>query len=530
MCAQSIQSTHSIDSSAALRRYFLPYQRAWILDDSPLRLAEKSVRIGWTFADAFKNVRKRLQHRRRDYLFTTKDHSTALEYVRTCHRFAEAYDFTRAILSRGVEDLRVPRFDSAGKDTGFTDEVKAGVIRFDNGSRILAFSSNPNALRAFGGDVGLDEFAFHSAPDQLWAAASGRVTWGYDLGVWSSSNGDQTLFHTFAREAQIQAQAQIQTQTTMQSGASSSASAGHWSYYRVTLLDAVNQGLVEAINRASGRQWTRDQFIEDCRSRARLPEIFEQEYMCNPRGGTLAIVSWEAMERCLRDTTLARLHLEAPQIAELFGAFTPSGQPARETRIQQYLAQGFAPLFGVDARWRVGFDVAASGEGDLAVIYIDSQEASSLTLRGLLTCRTEDWHFLKTALFTILKNLPGVMAAGDETGLGRQICWEAAKAFPGRFLPVNFRSAKSDMGFVLMDQLSAANKILPRTAPDIAADFFALRKTYAGSRWIFTEGANPLNPASHCDIAWAGALSTHAATAVHAPARIVPFPRKPTRR
>lgn len=502
----------TLDSPNTLARYFLPYQRAWILDDSPLRLAEKSVRIGWTFADAFKNVRKRLQHPRRDYLFTTRDHSTALEYVRTCQRFAEACDFTRAILSRGVENLRVPRFNPAGRDTGFTDEVKAGAIRFDNGSRILAFSSNPNALRAFGGDVGLDEFAFHNAPDQLWAAASGRVTWGYDLGLWSSSNGDQTLFHAFAREAQA--------------GANHKASAAHWSYYRVTLLDAVNQGLVEAINRASGCQWTREQFIEDCRTRARLPEIFEQEYMCNPRGGTLAIVPWEAIDRCLRGDPPARLHLEAAQITELFGPFTTSGQAARESRIHQYLAQAFAPLFKTDARWRVGFDVAASGEGDLAVIYIDSQEAPSLTLRGLLTCRTEDWHFLKTALFTILKNLPGVMAAGDETGLGRQICWEAAKAFPGRFLPVNFRTAKSDMGFVLMDQLSAGTKILPRTPPDIAADFFALRKTYAGGRWIFTEGPNHLNPASHCDIAWAGALSTHAAAAIHAPARIVPFPRK----
>lgn len=506
----------SIDSPRALDRYFLPYQRAWILDDSPLRLAEKSVRIGWTFADAFKNVRKRLQHRRRDYLFTTRDHSTALEYVRTCQRFADAYNFTRAILSRGVENLRVPRCDSEGRDTGFTDEVKAGVIRFDNGSRILAFSSNPNALRAFGGDVGLDEFAFHTAPDQLWAAASGRVTWGYDLGLWSSSNGDQTLFHTFARDARA--------------GAGNTASAAHWSYYRVTLLDAVNQGLVEAINRASGRQWTREQFIEDCRTRSRLPEIFEQEYMCNPRGGTLAIVPWEAMDRCLRADPPARLHLEHAQISELFGAFTTTAQAARETRITQYLAQAFAPLFDVEARYRVGFDVAASGEGDLAVIYIDAQEGPSLILRGLLTCRTEDWHFLKTALFTILKNLPGLMAAGDETGLGRQICWEAAKAFPARFLPVNFRTAKSDMGFVLMDQLSAGTKILPRNPPDIAADFFALRKTYAGGRWIFTEGANPLNPASHCDIAWAGALSTHAAANTCAPARIVAFPRKTMRR
>lgn len=46
-----------------LSRYFLPYQIRWIHDPSPMCLAEKSVRIGWTFADALKNVRKRLLHK-----------------------------------------------------------------------------------------------------------------------------------------------------------------------------------------------------------------------------------------------------------------------------------------------------------------------------------------------------------------------------------------------------------------------------------------------------------------------------------
>jgi hypothetical protein len=31
-------------------------------------LAEKPARIGWTFADALKNVRKRLSHKNRDYI------------------------------------------------------------------------------------------------------------------------------------------------------------------------------------------------------------------------------------------------------------------------------------------------------------------------------------------------------------------------------------------------------------------------------------------------------------------------------
>ena len=48
-----------------LSRYFLPYQVRWINDASPMCLAEKSVWIGWTFADALKNVRKRRRHRSR---------------------------------------------------------------------------------------------------------------------------------------------------------------------------------------------------------------------------------------------------------------------------------------------------------------------------------------------------------------------------------------------------------------------------------------------------------------------------------
>jgi len=60
-------------------------------------LAEKSVRIGWTYADAFKNVRKRLRFPNRDYLFATKDYQSALEYMRVVKEFGHILNFTRAI-------------------------------------------------------------------------------------------------------------------------------------------------------------------------------------------------------------------------------------------------------------------------------------------------------------------------------------------------------------------------------------------------------------------------------------------------
>src|SRR4051812_21259181 len=181
-------------------RLFLPYQLHWIFDESPLLLAEKSVRIGWTFADAFKNVRKRLLHPRRDYLFSSKDQATAIEYVRTCYQFCELFNQTKCVLSHGIEDWKTPVFKD-GRNTGFTEDFKVGYIKFDNRSRIISFSSNPHALRAYGGDVGLDEFAFHADAETLWASACGRITWGFNLAIWSSHNGSDSLFYTFCREA-----------------------------------------------------------------------------------------------------------------------------------------------------------------------------------------------------------------------------------------------------------------------------------------------------------------------------------------
>ena len=63
-----------LDSASRLAKHFMPHQVAWIQAEEAIHaqhkqavaLAEKSVRIGWTYADAFKNVRKRLWFKDRD--------------------------------------------------------------------------------------------------------------------------------------------------------------------------------------------------------------------------------------------------------------------------------------------------------------------------------------------------------------------------------------------------------------------------------------------------------------------------------
>lgn len=486
----AVKTGPDIESEKEERQAFLPYQRRWILDESQMRLAEKSVRVGWTYCDAFKNVRKRLRHKKRDYLFQTKDEATAVEYVAQCYEFAEIYNQTKTIVAHGVETWKVERFDLEGKATGFTDEVKVGVIKFDNGSRILAFSRNPNALRAFGGDVGWDEAAFHPAAEALWASASGRITWGYDIGVWSSHNGDNTLFLQFVKEAK--------------------AGLGGWSFHRVDIYEAIKQGLVEKINQARGTQTTREEFLEGCKRRARLPEIFAQEYECNPRGGMDNIVPWTVIEACTMDLTIDRQHLDHHNVVELFGEFRPEHKEARDKKIHAWLMQSFGSVLAARERHRLGFDVAASGQGDLAAIYIDSDTQDQSWNRALLTMRTEDWDFMETANRWFMDKLTDVKGCGDETGLGRQICWNLSKKYPGRFEGVNFSSEKGDMGVTLMGALSAIAKRFPKQHPDIAADYYAIRKSIAGSKVTFHEGTNAFNPHSHCDIAYAGMLAERA--------------------
>src|SRR5947199_1777678 len=114
---------------------------------------------------------------------------------------ADMLGYARAVLSHGEDIVKVKSLDPEGHPTSLTEEVKIGYIKFQNGSRIIAFSSNPYAMAVYGGDVGLDEFAKHPNARLRWQTAQARVTWAGDLAVWSSHDGEDTLFNEFARQA-----------------------------------------------------------------------------------------------------------------------------------------------------------------------------------------------------------------------------------------------------------------------------------------------------------------------------------------
>jgi phage FluMu gp28-like protein len=217
--------------------------------------------------------------------------------------------------------------------------VKVGVIKFDNGSRIIAFSANPQAMSVYGGDVGLDEFAKHPNARLLWETAQARVTWNYDLAIWSSHGGEDTLFNELAQEARAAWESgqacglvggpnspeKRRPRTIENQNSKFKNPHGPWNlYFRVTMPDAIEFGLVDTINCARGTRISPAQFLADCRARTRGEEIFEQSYMCNPLGAaTNHIVEWSAIECCRSDYKIERVHIEADRVRKEFGEFVP---------------------------------------------------------------------------------------------------------------------------------------------------------------------------------------------------------------
>ena len=478
-----IQTRPSFETEKGLSRYLMPLQVEAVLDESRYQYDEKCNRCGWSWTMALKDVRKRIMVKNRDCLFTTQNWNGAVEFGRYIEQWLTLYDLGKHVLSRGEEWITVQKDD--GKGGKIAVQEKVGFYNFDGGSRIVLFSSSPFAIQTFEGDVRWDEAAFHEHQEQMHAALSTRIQFGYDYHVWSAHNGMGSWFNQVL-------------------GKIARAPGSGWKCRKITIYDVIEQGIVEKINARAGTKMTREEFLEDCRRRALTPAIFAERFECNPADSGSSIVPWGVIERC-RDQTITREHLKDAEIKTLFGP--PDGDEGSRVRMMNEWMEAKFGAWLKPAHYRLGFDVAASGEGDLASFWIDRKNGSRYEQCALLTTQTEDWHFLKTALFWFLRR-PGMKGAGDSTGIGKQITWEATQKFSGSFIGVPFTlTSKSRMGTRLMTQLQSGERRLAQKHDDVAMDIYSMTKTTQGSQISFKATANPLNAASHGDMACSAFLT-----------------------
>lgn len=205
----------------------LKYQQDWIADDSPLKIAEKSRRIGLTWAEAADNVLIASAEDGSNVFYISATQDMAIEYIEACGMWARHFDMAAGEIEEGIF------VDDVGK------EIKTYKIDFPkSGKRIVALSSRPANLRGKQGVVVIDEAAFAPDLEGLIKAAMAMLMWGDKVRIISTHNGDDNPFNELINEIR--------------------AGKRKGTVHRITFTDAVADGLYRRVCLRKGVAWSKE--------------------------------------------------------------------------------------------------------------------------------------------------------------------------------------------------------------------------------------------------------------------------------
>lgn len=267
--------------SASLSTYFMPYQIAWLRDQSRLKIVEKSRRVGFTYVQSYEDMLDAARaDNPLDVWFSSADESAAKEYIRYVAQWARIFKIAATDLGETV----------ISRD----DDIKALTIEFATGKRINALTSNPKAFRSKGGKLVLDEFAFHADQEAMWKAARPIITWGFPARILSTYNGKGNRYYRMVSEAK---KAIAEGRDPL------------WKLHTVTIEDAVRDGLADRILGRALSDAERQAWLDAERESCGDEDTWQQEYMCNPVDEASAWLSWELIVACESAEAGKREHL-----------------------------------------------------------------------------------------------------------------------------------------------------------------------------------------------------------------------------
>lgn len=474
-----------VDNEAKVRRdgYLLPYQVQQAFNEARLRAWEKSIRIGATYEKAFEAVRDRLIPGKGNYLHTSVTQQVAQAFLGDCEFWLDAYEAGGTVMSRNesewieplLDDEDQPVLDSQGRQIHVRRKAFEWV--FDTKQKLTVFSSNPDALRGFGGAVGVDEIAFHLRMAAMMAAAGGRAMWGYPISLWSSHNGDDSDWNMFLKRER-------------EAGKES-----FWSIQKTTLLDAIEDGLVEKINATRGLSLTREQFIAQTQALLGSIEAYEEECLCIAHQRGLPAIAWMTILAAQRDYDELLVTIEGD--GKLGDVIDPS--------VQAVIALNPWKNLPPDRRYALGYDVARSGHLSSVMVLDTTGREHRLAMDiKMHNCKLPGQREL---IALGLETLRGMTGGGDMGGLGRSDVEQLADRYPGRFDAVDFGGQKPYIVGKLRSAYDDGRIVIPRGRDDIAYDVRAVLTKTVGTHVTYTESKNAVEPNSHCDMAYAQAMA-----------------------
>lgn len=393
----------------------LGYQAKWFKDESQICIAEKSRRTGLTWAEAARNVITAAKPKKRggrNVFYVGSKQEMALEYISACALFARAFN----------QLAQADVYEQTFWDSEKKEEILTYMIRFPNSSfKIQALSSRPSNLRGLQGDVVIDEAAFHESLDELLKAAMALTMWGARVRIISTHNGVDNLFNQYIQEAR--------------------EGRKDYSVHRITLDDAIADGLYKRICYVTGQVWspqTEKKWRDDLYRNAPSKEDADEEYGCVPKKSGGAYIPHALIELAMV-RGIPILTFEAPE------DFLSRAAWLRESEINAWCEEHLKPLLNaLNPRSRYSFGEDFARRGDLTCFTLleitedlQKREAFRVELRNM------PYDQQKQIMLYILTRVTRLIgAAFDATGNGGYLAEAAFERFGPELVDRVMLSAK----------------------------------------------------------------------------------------
>lgn len=422
---------------------FLPYQKKWLADKASVKVVEKSRRVGLTWAQAHDDTLLAATSGRygMDVLYISFNQDMTREYIEACADWAKRLQLVAGKVNEDVF-----------KD-GDEREIKAFRIDFASGRKILALSNRPSNLRGKQGRVIIDEAAFVEDLPELLKAALALLMWGGQVIIISTHNGADNPFNQLVQDVR--------------------AGVLPYSLHRITLDDALHDGLYRRICQVTEKTWTQEG--EDA-WRVELIKTYgdgaDEELFCIPRQSSGAYLTTAIIEACMQSVPVLTWTPPAEN-------FVDWPLPVAETYIKGWIEENLASRLEdlpEDRAHFCGVDFGRSG--DLSVFWPATEEKDlRLVPPFVLELRNCPHRTQQQILFAILDRLPRFSGVSlDARGNGSALA-EAARQEYG---PAQVREVMISESWyretmpILKAGIEDKTLILPKDA-GILSDFRSLR-------------------------------------------------------
>lgn len=464
------------DGSRRTPAAFLPYQQRWAADLSPVKVYEKSRRIGISWAEAGDDALLAASKNGMDVWYIGYNKDMALEFIEDAATWSRHFNKAASLVEEFV-------FKDEDKD------ILSFRIRYASGFKITALSSRPSNLRGKQGKIVIDEAAFHEDLPGLLKAAIAMLMWGGRVVVISTHDGEANEFNSLIQD--------------IRSGKKG------YSLHRTTLDDALDEGLYERIclrlkmaATPDGRLAWREELV------SHYGDDADEELFCIPSQGSGTYLTRALIETCLSaDIPVVRYEQKA--------AFAEIPDHIRQAEVDDWCSDTLLPLLEkADPKRSSYFGEDFGRSGDLTVIMpLTEEQNASFKALFVLELRNIPFQQQEQILCYVVDRLPNFRGGAlDARGNGQYMAERAMQRYgAGRIEQVmlsetwyrenmpRYKSAFEDRTI-----------LLPRDA-DIIDDHRALKMVRGVAKVPDGKNIGQDKKKRHGDSAIAGAMALYAA-------------------